>query len=84
MVIGRGCLTDRLNCFVSIIVHYLYTRIFTQAFNIKLLVLVQEALFPDGYPAPSVPDPTAEEQIMIKERALRALADALPGESVEV
>lgn len=65
-----------------ILVHYLYSRIFTAAFTSRLLQTVQESLFSDGHPAPSMPDPTLQEQADMKKRAVRVIAAALPGRPI--
>ena len=59
--------------------HVLYTRILTTSTVSKLLAAVETGLFPEGYPAPSVPDPTHDEQMAIKERAYAAIEAAIPG-----
>ena len=67
-----------------ILVHYLYSRIFTASFTCKLLDSVQDSLFPGGFPAASVPNPTPQEQVAVKDRALQAIASSLPSKSVWV
>ncbi|KAK9898165.1 hypothetical protein P389DRAFT_166483 [Cystobasidium minutum MCA 4210] len=67
-----------------IIVHYLYTRIFTAAFTARLLQTVEETLFPGGYPAPAVPDPDIHEQTLLKQRAVNALAEIMPAETTRL
>ena len=63
-----------------VIAHFLYTHVFTKTAMSRLLQIVEAALFPapGGYPASSVPDPTLEEQAEIKERAYRAVENAIP------
>lgn len=59
----------------------MYSRIFTIGFTCKILKIIEDALFPEGFPAPSVPDPTREEQVRIREKALNTIAALLPSES---
>lgn len=64
-----------------VVVHVLHTRILTNLTVSKFLAAVETGLFPGGYPATSVPDPTPDEQIAIQERAYAAVEAAIPGMS---
>ena len=43
-------------------------------------MISKKTLFPNGYPAPPPPDPTPEEQIILRERLEMRLLSILPGE----
>ncbi|KAL7004618.1 hypothetical protein EMMF5_005802 [Cystobasidiomycetes sp. EMM_F5] len=68
----------------KIIVHFLYTRIFTASTVSLILDQAERALFPlpGGFPAPSPPDPSLIEQEAIKAKAYAALESRIPGEQV--
>ena len=50
----------------------------------KILSIAEKTLFPDGHPAPSVPDPSIEEQALLKEQAESLLAALIPQRLVDV
>ena len=46
---------------------------------VKILELAQDGLLPGGHPAPSVPDPSPEEQQALRVAAEAAISDLAPG-----
>lgn len=70
-----------LNIWLSRALPYvLYNHIINTTRLTKIVVLSKNTLFPNGYPAESPPDPTPEEQIVLKERLEGRLSTILPCE----
>lgn len=69
------CLTTcpRLLCYV------LYTYMLSASSMLSVVRLSKRALFPNGYPGPPPVDPTAEEQVVIREELVKRIAERLPG-----
>ncbi|KAI9512633.1 PXA domain-containing protein [Russula earlei] len=58
---------------------FLYTTVLTPAQITALVSAAKNSLFPNGYPAQSPPDPTPEEQTVLRSDVLRRLAQLIPG-----
>jgi hypothetical protein len=60
--------------------HYLQSRVLTSQTSLKLIDLIERILFPlDGYPAPTPPDPTPEEVIIMRKKLEERIDDMIPG-----
>ncbi len=59
----------------------LYTSFLTPVQVAGLLSAAKHALFPNGYPAQTPPDPTPEEQVVLRTELVRRLAQSIPGTS---
>jgi len=57
----------------------LYTSVLTPVQITALVTATKHSLFPNGYPALTPPDPTPEEQAVLRSELLRRLAQAIPG-----
>jgi hypothetical protein len=58
---------------------FLYTSVLTPVQITTLISAAKHSLFPNGYPAQSPPDPTPEEQAVLRSELVRRLAQAIPG-----
>jgi hypothetical protein len=58
--------------------YVLYNHVLNATQLTRLVVQGKKALFPNGYPAESPPDPTPEEQILLRERLEARLSAVLP------
>ncbi|KAI0286807.1 PXA domain-containing protein [Russula aff. rugulosa BPL654] len=58
---------------------FLYTSVLTPVRIITLISAAKHSLFPNGYPAQSPPDPTPEEQAVLRSELVRRLAQSIPG-----
>ncbi|KAM0755901.1 hypothetical protein T439DRAFT_295899 [Meredithblackwellia eburnea MCA 4105] len=68
-----------VSSFVTSLVFYVLTeRIFTPNLTKTVLQVAQNALFPNGRPSPKEPDPTPDEQVALKERCEKRVAEVLP------
>ncbi|KAF8273783.1 PXA domain-containing protein [Lactarius quietus] len=56
----------------------LYTSFLTPARVTGLVSAAKHSLFPNGYPAQSPPDPTPEEQVVLRSELVRRLTQAIP------
>jgi len=66
----------------STLPHYISSRILTSQTSLNVIDLIERILFPlDGYPAPTPPDPTPEEVIIMRKRAEERIDEMIPGES---
>ena len=66
----------------STLPHYIQTRILTPQTSLRVIDLIERILFPlDGYPAPTPPDPTPEEVIMMRRKLERRINGMIPGKS---
>jgi hypothetical protein len=63
----------------SLLPLFLYTSVLTPVQITVLVSATKHALFPNGYPALTPPDPTPEEQAVLRSELLRRLAQAIPG-----
>jgi hypothetical protein len=62
--------------------HYIQSRILTSQTSLKLIELIERILFPlDGYPAPTPPDPTPEEVIIMRKKLEERIDEMIPGRS---
>jgi hypothetical protein len=62
--------------------HFLQTRLLTPQTSIKVIDLLERILFPlDGYPAPTPPDPTPEEIIIMRKELETRIDKMIPGKS---
>ena len=57
----------------------LYTSFLTPVQVTGLVSASKHALFPNGYPAQSPPDPTPEEQAVLRSELVQRLAQTIPG-----
>ncbi|WWC92906.1 uncharacterized protein L201_007868 [Kwoniella dendrophila CBS 6074] len=67
-----GPILDRL------LPHLIRIFILTPKNSIKIIVLIEKILFPDGYPSQSPPDPTFEEVVILRDKAERRLDELIP------
>jgi len=67
----------------SLLPLFLYTSILTPVQITSLINAAKHSLFPNGYPAQSFPDPTPEEQAVLRSELVRRLAQAIPGTRAE-
>ncbi|KAI0307599.1 PXA domain-containing protein [Multifurca ochricompacta] len=58
---------------------FLYTSILTPVQVTGLVSTAKHALFPNGYSAQSPPDPTLDEQAVLRSELVRRLAQTVPG-----
>jgi len=58
---------------------FLYTSVLTPVQITALVTATKRSLFPNGYPALPPPDPTPEEQAVLRSELVRRLAQAIPG-----
>lgn len=63
----------RLLCYV------LYSYVLSTSSILSVVRLSKQTLFPNGYPGPAPVDPTAEEQIAIREDVVKRIAERVPG-----
>jgi len=56
----------------------LYTSFLTPVHVTGLVSAAKHALFPNGYPAQSPPDPTPEEQAVLRSELVRRLTQTIP------
>lgn len=56
----------------------LYTHVLSASSMLSVVRLSKRALFPNGYPGPPPVDPTAEEQVAIREQLIQRLAEWPP------
>jgi len=69
----------------SIIPYLITTHLLTPRLALRLVDLLEKILFPlDGYPAPSPPDPTAEEARVMRREIEERLSVILPSKSWDV
>lgn len=69
-------------CF-SLLPLFLYTSVLTPVQITALVSATKHALFPNGYLALTPPDPTPEEQTVLRSELLRRLAQAIPGAHIK-
>lgn len=62
----------RLLCYL------LYTYVLSASSMISAVRLSKQTLFPSGYPGPVPVDPTAEEQVAIREQLVKRIAERVP------
>lgn len=61
--------------------HFIQT-ILTPQTSLKVIDLLERILFPlDGYPAPTPPDPTPEEVMVMREKLDKRMDEMVPGKS---
>jgi hypothetical protein len=73
----RSSLTSRT------VPHYIRSRILTSQTSLKAIDLIECILFPlDGYPAPTPPDPTPEEVIIMRRDLEERIDEMIPGKSL--
>ncbi|TFY58638.1 hypothetical protein EVG20_g8074, partial [Dentipellis fragilis] len=72
-VLGFSPFLDRL------LPHYLYSNVFTPTRIVYMVQSGKRALFPNGYPAPSPPDPTPEEQMLMRAALAETISRKVPG-----
>jgi hypothetical protein len=66
----------------STLPHYIQSRVLTSQTSLKVIDLIERILFPlDGYPAPTPPDPTPEEVIIMRKKLEERMDEMLPGKS---
>jgi hypothetical protein len=65
--------------YFSLLPLFLYTSVLTPVRIITLISAAKHSLFPNGYPAQSPPDPTPEEQAVLRSELVRRLAQSIPG-----
>jgi len=66
----------------STLPHYIQSRILTPQTSLKVIYLIERILFPlDGYPAPTPPDPTPEEVIIMRKKLEDRIDEMMPGKS---
>lgn len=65
--------------YFSILPLFLYTSVLTPVQVTTLISAAKRSLFPNGYPAQGPPDPTSEEQAVLRSELARRLAQAIPG-----
>jgi hypothetical protein len=63
----------------SLLPLFLYTSVLTPAQITVLISVAKHSLFPNGHPAQSPPDPTPEEQAVLRSELVRRFAQAIPG-----
>jgi hypothetical protein len=63
----------------SLLPLFLYTSVLTPIQITTLISAAKHSLFPNGYPAQSPPDPTPEEQAVLRSELVRRLGQAIPG-----
>ena len=64
----------------STLPRYIQSRILTSQTSLKVIDLIERILFPlDGYPAPTPPDPTPEEVVVMREKLEERLDEMIPG-----
>jgi len=69
-----------LSLTISTLPHYIQSRILTSQTSLKVIDLIERILFPlDGYPAPTPPDPTPEEVVVMREKLEERLDEMIPG-----
>jgi hypothetical protein len=64
-------------CHSSLLLLFLYTSVLTPIQITALISAAKHSLFPNGYPAQSPPDPTPEEQAVLRSELVRRLAQAI-------
>ena len=66
----------------STLPHYIQSRILTPQTSLKVIDLIERILFPlDGYPAPTPPDPTPEEVVIMRKKLEDRIDETMPGKS---
>jgi hypothetical protein len=66
----------------STLPHYIQSRILTSQTSLKVIDIIERILFPlDGYPAPTPPDPTPEEVIVMRKKLEERIDEMIPGKS---
>jgi hypothetical protein len=73
------CLINRRS---SLLPLFLYSSVLTPVQITALVAATKHSLFPNGYPALTPPDPTPEEQAVLRSELLRRLAQAIPSACV--
>jgi len=64
----------------STLPNYIQSRILTSQTSLKVIDLIERILFPlDGYPAPTPPDPTPEEVVIMRKSLERRIDEMVPG-----
>ena len=66
--------------FLRALPYFLYNHALSTSRLTQIIVLSKKTLFPNGYPGPPPPDPTIEEQIILRERLETRLLTILPSE----
>jgi hypothetical protein len=67
----------------STLPHYIQSRVLTSQTSFKVIDLIERILFPlDGYPAPTPPDPTPEEVIIMRRKLEERIDEMIPGKSL--
>jgi hypothetical protein len=67
----------------STLPHYLQSRVLTSQTSLKVIDLIERILFPlAGYPAPTPPDPTPEEVIIMRRNIEERIDEMIPGKSL--
>lgn len=69
------CASDaipRLLCYL------LYTHVLSAPSLLSVVRLSKRTLFPNGYPGPPPVDPTAEEQVVIREELVKRISTQMP------
>ena len=56
----------------------LYTYVLSTSSILAVVRLSKRTLFPNGHPGPPPVDPTAEEQVVIREELVKRIAERLP------
>ena len=72
-----------LHFYSSLLPLFLYTSVLTPVHITTLVSATKHALFPNGYVALSPPDPTPEEQAVLRSELLRRLSQAIPGARIK-
>ncbi|KAH7920087.1 hypothetical protein BV22DRAFT_1074544 [Leucogyrophana mollusca] len=58
--------------------HVLYTRVLSPQSILFVVRLSKRTLFPNGYPGPSPPDPSPEDQVVIRQELLQRIRECMP------
>jgi hypothetical protein len=73
---------QKLSLTSSTLPHFIQSRVLTSQTSLKVIDLIERILFPlDGYPAPTPPDPTSEEVVIMREKLEERIDEMIPGKS---
>ncbi|KAG8220111.1 hypothetical protein J3R82DRAFT_1131 [Butyriboletus roseoflavus] len=62
----------------KLLCYLLYTYVLSASSMISVVRVSKQTLFPNGYPGPVPVDPTAEEQVAIREQLVQRIAERVP------
>ena len=67
---------------ITRLIPYLFYANMRPALLTKIIIQSKKVLFPDGYPGPPPVEPTAEEQVVLREQLEKRLFDLVPRTSI--